>query len=600
MLWRQASTRAAGQADLLVIQTRQALARGASALALDTLLLTEALNPDRLETYLTHTELALVRGQRELAEALLTRLERLASLRPGAVDPIDLRRLRLHLHCSLDELLAFAREILVSGRSDLWATYLPPILASLQAAGSVAEALELARSWHMTSGASATAWWAYARQVLEAREVNQARELLTALPRMPVDSYQWAILLGLSSLASEQHELRLLRQAVDDVRARRVAATDLDRELAALSGSGAWSRPVELYRALLWLASGEPTRAFELASSVNASETLETRVLGHAVAAWAALAGPTPTQALPYLQAAFRLLATSKGLADDLAELLSPPVNALTVGTQLASLLQQHGQLEEAIDVLQRLVELDPERAELRYRLAELMAQARRVEQARQLLQSFAQEQQARRDFRGRLETLRHLVQLTPEGPTVLEELITGYTRIGMLDQAIALLEQLAASAAASRRVDSAVELLRRAAELAMLGQQWNVIPRLYEQLISLDPDNLDHRHAAVTAYVQTGQLRHAVEQLREIARIALARGEPEEALAALHQVVALDARNPDAYHRLAEVLVSLGELAQAERVYRRLLAVHPDDQVARAKQAALSGLLRPEDNAAR
>lgn len=595
-LWRQAGARATGQTDLLVTQTRQALIRGATALALDTLLLTEALNPDRLETYVTHVELALVLGKRDLAEALLARLERLASIDPGLLDPIDLRRLRLHLGSTVDELLAFGREILATGRSDLWTAYLPPIITSLQQTGHITDALELARTWHASSGASATAWWVYARQVLEAREAAQAQELLSALPRVPVDAHQWAILLGLSSLAGNQHELALLRQALNEVRGGRLAAPDLDRELEKLSSVGAWSRPVDLYRALIWLAASEPRRAIDLALSLETSESVSTRLLGHAVAAWAGLAGPRPEQALPHLQAAFQLLADSPNLTDELAELLSPPVNVQSVGKHLASLLQQRGHVDEAIDVLRRLVELNPGQADLRYQLAELMVQAGRVEEAREMLQVFAQEQRARRDFRGRLETLRHLVQLTPEGPGVLEELITGYTRIGMMEQAIALLEQLAAAAAASRRRDAAVELLRRAAELAMLGQQWGAIPRIYEQLIGLDPENLDHRHAAVTAYIQTGQLRHAIEQLREIVRVALARGEPEEALAALHQVVALDPRNPDAYHRLAELLVSLGELEQAERVYRRLLVLYPDDPVAKAKQAALAALLRPED----
>ncbi|MCM8747535.1 tetratricopeptide repeat protein [Thermomicrobiaceae bacterium CFH 74404] len=594
-LWCQTSARATGQTDLLVTQTRQALIRGATALALDTLLLTEALNPDRIETYVTHAELALALGKHDLAEALLGRLERLASLNPGLLDALDLRRLRLHLGSTVDELLAFGKEILATGRSDLWTAYLPPIIRILQQSGRIGEALELARSWHTTSGASVTAWWTYARQVLEAGETSPAQELLTALPRAPVDAHQWAILLGLSSLVGDQHELSVLRQALNEVRSGRLAALDLDRELERLSGAGAWSRPVELYRALIWLAAGEPQRAIDLALPLEGSESASTRLLGHAVAAWAGLASPRPEQALPHLQAAFQLLAETPNLTDELAELLSPLVNVQTVGKHLAALLQQRGQVDEAIETLRRLVDLNPTRADLRYQLAELMAQAGRIEEAREMLQAFAQEQQAKRDFRGRLETLRHLVQLTPEGPTALEELITGYTRIGMMEQAIALLEQLAA-AAAPRRRDAAVELLRRAAELAMLGQQWGAIPRIYEQLIGLDPDNLDHRHAAVTAYIQTGQLRQAIEQLREIVRVALARGEPEEALAALHQVVALDPRNPDAYHRLAELLVSLGELEQAERVYRRLLALYPDDQVARAKQAALAALLKPED----
>jgi tetratricopeptide (TPR) repeat protein len=564
------------------------------ALALDCVLLSEALAPARVEAFVTHIELALVRDQYQLAEALLARLERLSNLRPASgLDPLDLRRLRLHLEGSVDDLAGFARAILTAGRSDLWAAYLPPILALLRQAGRPDEALELARAWHSASGGSGTAWWAYAQQVLEAHDARLARELLQALPRMPADARQWVILLGLSAVAGDQHQLALLRQLVSDVRAGRIAAVDLDRELAELRERSTW--PVDLARALVWLASGQPERALQLAQSCETSPSFVTRLLEHAVAAWAALASSAPARALPHLRAAFDLLSMRRELASELTELVSPPLDLETVGTRLATLLKQHGQLDEAIRVLRRLVELAPERAELRYQLAELFAQVGELAQARQLLESLAQQLQARRDTRARLETLRHLLQLVPENRGVLDELVTGYTRIGLVDQAIAVLEQLAAKHAQSKRTEHAAELLYRAAELATLGQQWRVIPRLYEQLIALDPNDLDRRQAAVTAFVQTGQLGKAIEQLREITRVALARGEPEEALAALHQIVALDARNPDAYHRLAEVLVSLGELEQAERVYRRLLAIAPDDQVARTKQAALSALLRQE-----
>jgi len=593
-LWHQASQQVTSHFDMTVTQLREALARGGWALALDCVLLSEALSPARIETFLTHAELALVRGQYRQSEALLARLERLASVRPGSLDPLDVRRLRLHLHATLDELAEFARAILTAGRSDLWAAYLPPILRHLQHAGRSLETLELAKAWHSASGASAPAWWAYAQQVLEANAASLARDLLQALPGMPADPHQWAILLGLSTMAGSRHQLALLRQLVNDVRAGRIPAVALDHELAALRPSSTGS--VDLIRALVWLAAGEPVRAFQLALTTQTSESPVARVLRHAIAGWAALAGSLPDRALPHLRAVFEMLSARRELASGLSQLLSPPLNLETVGAQLITLLEQAGQLDDAIEVLQRLVEIAPERAELRHQLATLLARAGRLDQASQLLQSLAEEQQARRDIRGRLETLRNLLRLVPDAPDALEELVTGYTRIGLVDQAIAVLEQLAATHAEAKRVERAAELLHRAAELAMLGQQWQLIPRLYQQLIALNPDDLDHRHAAVTAFVQTGQLKQAIEQLREITRVALARGEPEEALAALHQIVALDPRNPDAYHRLAEVLVSLGELEQAERVYRRLLAIEPEDQVARTKQAALAALVRQQE----
>ncbi|MEX2314787.1 MAG: tetratricopeptide repeat protein, partial [Thermomicrobiales bacterium] len=91
--------------------------------------------------------------------------------------------------------------------------------------------------------------------------------------------------------------------------------------------------------------------------------------------------------------------------------------------------------------------------------------------------------------------------------------------------------------------------------------------------------------------FIMTGAVDKATEQLREIVRIAIVALDPDEAVAALHQIIGLAPAEASAYHKLGEVLTSLGEYAQAERVYRRLAAFTPDDPVLAAKQSALSAL---------
>jgi len=66
-----------------------------------------------------------------------------------------------------------------------------------------------------------------------------------------------------------------------------------------------------------------------------------------------------------------------------------------------------------------------------------------------------------------------------------------------------------------------------------------------------------------------------------------------QETIAALHQVIVLDPRDAESYGLLGEALASVGEYGQAERVYRRLVRLTPDDPVAKAKQAAMVMLIR-------
>jgi len=53
-----------------------------------------------------------------------------------------------------------------------------------------------------------------------------------------------------------------------------------------------------------------------------------------------------------------------------------------------------------------------------------------------------------------------------------------------------------------------------------------------------------------------------------------------QETIAALHQVIVLDPRDVESYSLLGEALASVGEYAQAERVYRRLVRLTPDDPI--------------------
>ena len=72
---------------------------------------------------------------------------------------------------------------------------------------------------------------------------------------------------------------------------------------------------------------------------------------------------------------------------------------------------------------------------------------------------------------------------------------------------------------------------------------------------------------------------------------LALKNGRKHEAIAALHQVIGLTPDDMTAYYQLGEALSSMGEYLQAEKVYRRIVLMNPDDAVAQAKATAMAAL---------
>jgi superkiller protein 3 len=127
-----------------------------------------------------------------------------------------------------------------------------------------------------------------------------------------------------------------------------------------------------------------------------------------------------------------------------------------------------------------------------------------------------------------------------------------------------------------------------------MIGRQAEAY-RYYDRVLELAPDNVMLRQAYINCLLQGGQQSAAADQQRAIARTFLEQRRVQESIAALHQVIVLDPKDADAYNRLGEALASVGEYAQAERVYRRLVRLTPDDPLAKARQTAMAMLVREQ-----
>jgi tetratricopeptide (TPR) repeat protein len=99
------------------------------------------------------------------------------------------------------------------------------------------------------------------------------------------------------------------------------------------------------------------------------------------------------------------------------------------------------------------------------------------------------------------------------------------------------------------------------------------------------------NRSALVNLYLQVGRLSEAAEHQRAVVDLALKYGRKHEAIAALHQVIGLTPDDVTAYYQLGEALSSMGEYQQAEKVYRRITLMSPDDAVAQAKAMSMAAL---------
>ena len=100
-----------------------------------------------------------------------------------------------------------------------------------------------------------------------------------------------------------------------------------------------------------------------------------------------------------------------------------------------------------------------------------------------------------------------------------------------------------------------------------------------------------DERDAREQRGTRALRARFERDHQRAVVDISLRQERTHEAIAALHQVIGLTPDDMSASYQLGELLASIGEYLQAEKVYRRVVSMNPGDAVAQAKVAAMASL---------
>jgi tetratricopeptide (TPR) repeat protein len=273
------------------------------------------------------------------------------------------------------------------------------------------------------------------------------------------------------------------------------------------------------------------------------------------------------------------------------SKLFARSIAAEALMQDLVAVARETNQQELAITHLQSLRDRLPEHLEIRTGLADLQIAGGKIADGVRELRYVAERYEQTGNLDRMVEAMRHISDAVPQNAEMKLKLIEGYTQRGIPSEAVRELRLLGDLYLRRGRQPDAAAAYIRGAEIASTTGAGPDALDLFERGINADPDNVQTRHSAVAFYIMNGAVDKATEQLREIVRIALASDDPDEAVAALHQIIGLSPSDAAAYHRLGEILTSLGEYAQAERVYRRLGGFTPDDPVLAAKQSALAAL---------
>lgn len=264
----------------------------------------------------------------------------------------------------------------------------------------------------------------------------------------------------------------------------------------------------------------------------------------------------------------------------------------------LAEAYAKSDQLDQAIATLSQAKAAHPFDRETGTKLADLHFRQGNLRQALAELTELVAHYERENELDRALEILQHMARLAPSNPAVHKRLSHLYIRRGYIDKGMEELQVLSELQQKRGMIEEAVQSLQQMAEIHWTMGQHDRAYQVYDRIARLAPDDISARQQLVNLHILAGRLADALEEQRNIARIALRRKDTETTIAALHQVLALSATDRWALRELGDLLAKIGEHGQAARLYRRLAKLDPNDTEISdllAEQERLAGGSPPE-----
>ncbi|MER3436219.1 MAG: hypothetical protein C4346_00490 [Chloroflexota bacterium] len=258
---------------------------------------------------------------------------------------------------------------------------------------------------------------------------------------------------------------------------------------------------------------------------------------------------------------------------------------------ELGETLLNRGDAAGAVDILKAAHQRSRHHGPLCEKLAEAYFRIGQLGSALTVLDELAIHYRNTAQLEAMARVLRQMSQLAPNTIKVKSRLIDAYLQRGFVAEARAELIQRADLEERSGLIKDAVASLQRAADLSWTMGLADEAFALYHRMIDLAPDDVGLRHQLVNLYLQLGRVEDAAVHQRAVVDLALKQYRVHEAIAALHQVIGLTPDDTSAYYQLGDLLSSIGEYAQAEKVYKRLVLINPADAIAKAKATAMASL---------
>ncbi len=260
------------------------------------------------------------------------------------------------------------------------------------------------------------------------------------------------------------------------------------------------------------------------------------------------------------------------------------PPDRSELARRIAELHRSMGDLPAAEQALTEARALLPDDTAVVMALADIYVHQGKLLLALAQLDELALRYEAQQQLDRALELLEHAHRLAPNHAALGMRLARLQLRRGYLDRGVAGLIQVAERAYKAGQLRESVTALQEVAQVYWMVGNLQQVRAICAHVLRIAPDDLEARHWLALIYTLMRQTPEAIAAKKWLIHRFVQQQNYSQAIAELHQIIALDQQDREAYMLLGDLLTRQGETAQAERVYarmRKLMAVdreHGDD----------------------
>ena len=247
------------------------------------------------------------------------------------------------------------------------------------------------------------------------------------------------------------------------------------------------------------------------------------------------------------------------------------PPSRSELALRIAALYRSMGNLLATEQSLTEARALLPDDTAIAMALADTYAHQGKLALALAQLDELALRYEAQQHLDRALELLEHAYRLAPHHAAIGMRLARLQLRRGYLDQGVARLIQVAELQLKTGQLKESVAALQEVAQVYWMAGNRQQVRAICARILQIAPGDLEVRHWLALIYTLMHQTTDAIAAKKWLAHRFVQLQNYPQAIAELHQIIALDQQDREAYMLLGDLLTRQGESAQAERIFARM-----------------------------